>query len=740
MKNAATQTIVTFAVGHLLHQAEPDQYGEQFGKPWKLDVLPVLPSPWRYLPDPKTAKQLAVVTRLLRTANELVIATDADREGEVIARNIVSHVGYTGLMSRLWVSDSTATGIKKALGQIKPAASTQGLYASGVGRQRADWVAGMNLTRALTVAFGGRGTVINFGRVQTPTLALVVRRERAIGQFIPSPYFSLQAHFKLGSHAEAIAMRWLPETGQVDANNRLVDAAIAKAIVGKVTGQKGTVDAVDREQKQEAAPLLYDLGALQRECSSRFGMSPDKTLATVQSLYETHKLLTYPRTDCEYIAEEMYPDAPRVLAAIGGVHPELSKVVASIVAQPLRAPTRAFNSKRVAASAHHAIIPTSASQMKLDALKPNEQQVYNLVARRYLAQFLPNHGYDETRVSVTCAGVRFIAIGRVVTEPGWKLLYPPTSIDEKKPKRTSKTDADDDEKSSDAVDLPAVSCGDAAINTDIRAVSKLTQPPKRYTEATLLSAMEAIDKEIDDPRLAAIMKNKEKAGIGTSATRGEILKRLFAGEYFELDKKAVKPTSKGLSVVELMERVCPQLVDLAMTAIWESALTEVENGALSLDAFESKINQFVTQAITQVRTAASSANVQRIGLSADSPVSPSGNVRSRPNANDSVAAVKHACPSCAAPMRRRSGSRGEFWGCSAYPKCSMTLPDVDGTPGAAQARAKPQAPNAPRGEVGNACPTCSLGKLTQRSTSDGRPFLGCTKFPACKHFEWIPSK
>lgn len=730
MKNAATSTIVTFAVGHLLHQAEPEQYDARFGRPWRLDVLPVLPSPWQYVPDPKTEKQLNVVARLMKQAKELVIATDADREGEVIARNVIAFAGYRGPMLRLWVSDSTAAGIKKALSAMKPAASTDGLYASGIGRQRADWVAGMNLTRALTVAFANWGTLLNFGRVQTPTLALVVRRERAIAKFVASPYFTIKASFLVGEHPDAVPMRWQAAPGQLDANNRLVDPTIAAAVVARVAKQQGTVDLVEKERKEESPPLLYDLGALQRECSSRFGMSPDKTLSTVQSLYETHKLLTYPRTDCEYVAEEMYPDAPRVLGAIGAVHPELTHVVSEVTAKPLRAPTRAFNTKRVAASAHHAIIPTQSGNARLDALKPQEQQVYNLVARRYLSQFMPNHSFDETRVHVSCAQEKFVAIGRVVVEPGWKSLYPQAQVDEKSTakKKSSRTNDDETENDDGTVALPPILRGEQAVNVEIEAVKKLTKPPKRYTEATLLSAMESIDKEIDDPRLASIMKNKEKAGIGTSATRGEILKRLFVGEYLELEKKAVKPTQKGTAIIELMERVCPSLVDLALTAIWESALSEVETGALSLEAFEHKINQFVTQAIERVRASASTSSTSlKIG-------------ESKAISNSSTGTT-YPCSACNGSLRQRSSSRGLFWGCSNYPTCKVTVPDEDGRPGSKSPKSQRESGTARSshvgGSVGSVCPTCKAGKLTQKATKDGKPFMACTTFPACRHFVWI---
>lgn len=688
--------IVTFAVGHVLHQAEPEAYGEAYCGLWRLEPLPVLPSPWQMVPDPKTEGQLKVVVMLLRQADEVVIATDADREGEVIARSILSHAAYRGPMRRLWVSDSTPAGLRKAIAQMRPASQYEGLYASGLGRGRADWVSGMNLTRALSVAFAPRGVTLNFGRVQTPTLALVVRRERAIQGFKPKPYFAIQAEFLLGSATVSVPMRWQGQPGQLDAAGHLVDKTIAETVVQRVAQQTGTVTSVDKQAQRELAPLLYDLGALQRECSSRFGMSPDKTLATVQSLYEKHKLLTYPRTDCQYISEEMYPDAPKVLAAIARALPELSGTVASLGANgaPLRSPTRVFNSAKVAAAAHHAIIPTTGGQLPASGLAGAEADVYNLVARRYLAQLLPDHTFDETRVYVDSGGEAFVAIGRVTTEPGWKRLYPKATPTESTPAKSTRSrkaavaekDADNEASEAATVDLPAVSVGDTARNTRAAFEQKQTLPPKRYTEATLLSAMEAIDKEIDDPRLAAVMKNKEKAGIGTSATRSDVLKRLFMGDYFAKQKQSVVPTEKGMTLIALLERMCPALVDLALTAIWESALAEVESGQMQLDAFESRINQFVTQQVELVKQG------KAAGVSFTFP--------------------EVTTPS---PAPRRASSQSA---------ASSPTPKAPG---------KTKAPQT----VGEVCPSCGKGQLTQRSMKDGRPFMGCTAFPVCRHFAWI---
>lgn len=700
--NPSSGEVVTFAVGHLLQPADPEAYGEHYAGRWRLDVLPILPETWQLVSDPKTVKQLNVVKRLLRKAKEVVIATDADREGEVIARNVLDHAGYRGEVKRLWVSDSTTAGIRAALRDLRPGRATEGLFASGVGRQRADWLTGMNFTRALTCGFG-RGSLLNFGRVQTPTLALVVRRERAIRSFQPKHYLSVRATFLLGAHPEPVAMRWLPRPDQVDKDGHLVDAALAQALVQRVERQVGVVSDVTTDRKTESAPLLHDLGALQRECANRFGLTADRTLAIAQALYETHKLLTYPRTDCRYISEEMYPAVQDTLAAIRHNAPEWSRFIDRILADPLRPPGRVFNSKKVAESSHHAIIPTRGGNTRIDALKADERRVYELVVGRYVAQFMPDHEFDETRLLLECAGERFTATGRVTVTPGWREIEATGTSDEPRGKRARTDEADEAEETTH---LPPVTKGMAARNHAIAIEKKQTQPPKRYTEASLLAAMESIDREIEDPRLAAIMKNKEKAGIGTPATRGEILKKLFNGEYLAREKKSIVPTERGTALIDLLERVAPPLVDLALTAVWESALSEVEAGRLPLPDFERRINAFVTQLIERMRQQANESSQKEPGT--------------------------HV-PNTSQPSERTGRSRAQAPG-SSLPRGSTRDTRAESATRTSPTRTSPT----DKPKIGESCPTCKQGRLTQRATKEGRPFIGCTRYPECRFFAWIP--
>ena len=779
--------MVTHAIGHLLQQAMPDAYGNRY-KTWTLSTLPVLPEQWIAEVVGRTRSQFEIIRALLREPTEVVVATDADREGEVIAREILDALKYRGAVSRLWVSDTTDAGIKRALATIQSGAKYEALYASGLGRSRADWLSGMNLTRALTTAFSrGKGNILNFGRVQTPTLALVVRRERAISSFIPKPYFAISARFDWTvEQSSPVTMQWHPKMGQVDAAGHLVDKVIAMQVVEAVHGKDGKVTAVGRSEERTPVPLLFYLGGLQKTCSDLFGFAASKTLDIVQALYQDHKATTYPRTDCEHISYEMFRDAPAVISALTQVDAQLSRFTTLC---EFEKPSRAFNTAKVAASAHHAIIPTANSALLLSKLTGDQQKVYDLIRRRYIAQFLGEHRFDKTTVTVACGGNEFTAIGTVTTAAGWKFVYADFEakrLEAQRTQRGSKDDQGDDVTDADRGELPLARSDQSARNVSCVAKATQTAPPKRYTQAALISAMESIDKEIDDPRLAQVMKHKEKAGIGTDATRGAILDKLFDGEYLAEQKKFIVPTAKGAALIELLERVCPDAVDLALTAIWEDQLANVERGTLSLQSFEAGIAQFVRTQIERIR-AATVAGTGAISVG----TALSGG--STTTVSQPTAALP--CPLCGSALRQRQSARGPFWGCVSYPVCKATLPDRDGQPRAVTVATLPTPASTepahasptcsacalpmrrresetgawwgctgfpacratardggapltaidastrpktffPRTAIGAACPTCRDGKLTQKALH-GRSFAGCTKYPLCKHFAWL---
>lgn len=668
---------VTWCIGHLLEQSPPEHYNPEL-KMWSMAHLPVLPEQWHMAVKSGTKAQFLVVSKLLKSATEVVIATDADREGEVIAREVMQLCGYRGPVKRLWLGALDDASIRKGLAKMLPGEKTRPLYESGLGRARADWLAGMNLTMALTKTFGGggKGGVVHCGRVQTPVLGMVVRRERAIRDFVPKPYWVLKTLWEISG--STVPMTWQAPADHLDADGHCVDAAYIQSVAQKIQGKTGRLVSVEQDGKQELAPLLYSLGALQKEASARFGLGAKAVLDIAQVLYEKHKATTYPRTDCEHLPVSMFAEAQQVCEALKNADPKLSHLVdkADLSREP-----RSFNDKKI--TAHHAIIPTMNPLVRVADMSANERLIYDLIRRRYLAQFLGAYKYQETRIQGRCEGEAFEATGRVPLVQGWKLAYIDLVQDvaTKKPKAKQGDDADD--KPADQA-LPAVSVGQQIINRKALASKTQTQPPKRYTEGTLIAAMESIDKEIDDPRLKKVMQNKEKAGIGTDATRGATLDGLSKRGYFEKSGKFLVPTERGEQLIEVVERAVPHMADPVLTALWEDHLAKVEDGTLPLATFEAQLGTWLKGQIEKIK---------QLGTSVPKPTALQGQAAAKAAtaakpATAGQGATVHPCPSCSKPMRQRQGAAGVFWGCSGYPTCKTTLPDAGGRPGVKGARAE----------------------------------------------------
>jgi DNA topoisomerase III len=705
------QAVVTWCIGHLLEQAMPQAYGEQFAK-WSLESLPVVPSPWQMNIVERTKSQFAVVRELLRSAADVVIATDADREGEVIAREVLSVCGYRGAISRLWLQSFDGASVKKGLSQLMPEPKTRQLYFSGLGRARADWLMGMNITRALTTAFGpgGKGGVLHCGRVQTPVLGLVVRRERAIAAFKPKTHYTLDAAFSI--RGMTVPMDWMMPKDIVDAEGHCLSSDKVKAAAAAISNKAGRVSAVQSMPERELAPLPYYLGSLQKEANKRYGMKPNEVLEICQALYETYKATTYPRTDSEYLPSAMWHEVPQVLEAISAIDPEIKPLVELV---QLAKPGRCFNDAKV--TGHFAIIPNANTQVNVKAMKRNEQLVYDLIRRRYIAQFLGEHKFTKTTLQVTCEALLFSKVGKATVEPGWlRAELPPQAA---KAGAVKATDA--------AVTLPRCEVGDQALNVRAEAQTKKTKAPERYTDATLLTAMESIDKEIDDPRLKAVMREKEKAGIGTDATRGDTIAGLVEREYIAYSGKQIAPTERGNGLVELLEKTVPSVIDPVLTAIWEDNLSQVEKGTKLLKDFEAEIAGWLVQVIDDIRAKAGTVQVQGLGT---------GQNRGQASQTTSQA-VK--CPQCnAVAMQLRNGAYGAFWKCGA---CQATANDVNGVPVVREKKPQSEAPLAKPSAsdlAGKPCPTCNQGKLQLRNLSDSpKQFWGCTRYrDGCRHFAW----
>ena len=555
---------VTWCIGHLLETAPPDAYDERY-KRWVLADLPIIPDKWKMRVKPKTASQFKAVKRLLGEASELVIATDADREGEMIARELVDHCRYRGPIQRLWLSALDDASIRKALAALKPGAETFNLYHSALGRSRADWLIGMNMSRLFTLLGrqSGYQGVLPVGRVQTPTLRLVVDRDRSISDFVPVAYWAIEVHLKHDS--QVFTAQWRADPHTCDEQDRCLNQAHARqAATAMQNASQARVVKLRTERMREVAPLPFDLGTLQEVCSKKLGLGAQETLDIAQSLYETYKVITYPRSDCGYLPQSQHAEAASILHALQQADPNLGALAAHL--DPQRR-SRAWNDAKV--SAHHGIIPTSAAK-NLERLAGKPRAVYTLIRARYLAQFLPNHEYDRTQADFDCAGQALRAVGKQIVESGWKRALPQALA-------PAKGEAPAPQP------LPLLREGlDCAI-TDVRLKDLWTQPPKPFTEGDLIKAMKNVAKLVQDPLLK--QKLKDTTGIGTEATRAGIIQGLLDRGYLSKNGKALAATPPAFSLIDAVPRA---IADPGTTAIWEQALDMVQSGEMSLETFVSK--------------------------------------------------------------------------------------------------------------------------------------------------------
>ena len=555
---------VTWCIGHLLETAPPDAYDERY-KRWVLADLPIIPDKWKMRVKPKTASQFKAVKRLLGEASELVIATDADREGEMIARELVDHCRYRGPIQRLWLSALDDASIRKALAALKPGAETFNLYHSALGRSRADWLIGMNMSRLFTLLGrqSGYQGVLPVGRVQTPTLRLVVDRDRSISDFVPVAYWAIEVHLKHDS--QVFTAQWRADPHTCDEQDRCLNQAHARqAATAMQNASQARVVKLRTERMREVAPLPFDLGTLQEVCSKKLGLGAQETLDIAQSLYETYKVITYPRSDCGYLPQSQHAEAASILHALQQADPNLGALAAHL--DPQRR-SRAWNDAKV--SAHHGIIPTAAAK-NLERLAGKPRAVYTLIRARYLAQFLPNHEYDRTQADFDCAGQALRAVGKQIVESGWKRALPQALA-------PAKGEAPAPQP------LPLLREGlDCAI-TDVRLKDLWTQPPKPFTEGDLIKAMKNVAKLVQDPLLK--QKLKDTTGIGTEATRAGIIQGLLDRGYLSKNGKALAATAPAFSLIDAVPRA---IADPGTTAIWEQALDMVQSGEMSLETFVSK--------------------------------------------------------------------------------------------------------------------------------------------------------
>lgn len=598
-----SQYVVTWSLGHLVTLAEPDDYDKKY-KEWRLEDLPMLPPSMKLKVIRQTSHQFQVVRSLMKRDDikELVIATDAGREGELVARWIMVMANWKKPFRRLWISSQTDDAIREGFASLKAGSAYNNLYDAAVCRAEADWLIGLNVTRALTCKFNAQ---LNAGRVQTPTLAMIVNREAEIKHFVPVDYWTVRIDF--GNYYGD----WRNNAG----NGRIFNQSLAKEIASKIQGHPGVIKDIHTERKSEGAPLAYDLTELQRDANKRYGYSAQKTLSILQDLYERHKLVTYPRTDSRYITTDIVPTLAARLKGIS-VAP-YSQLVKPLLQNPLN-PTKRFvdNSK---VTDHHALIPTE-QPLRLTSLKEEERKLYDLIVRRFIAVLYPPYRYDQTTIVTAVNGEYFHSRGKVVKDRGWRAI---TS-------RTTEKDGTGEEALPEQT-LTLQNKGELKKVKNIIINKSKTRPPSRYTEATLLTAMESPGRFIENEDLRESMK---ESGLGTPATRAEIIEKLINTSYIERQGKELVPTSKGIQLIGL---VSPALKTPELTAQWEQRLSNIARGRGSKKEFIADIRKNAAELVKSVI--------------ADTAVYKADNI------------TKTKCPVCGKYMLLVNGKRGKMLSC-----------------------------------------------------------------------------
>lgn len=560
--------IVTWALGHLVTLADPEAYGNKY-KSWNLEDLPMLPNKMELVVIKQTSKQFGVVKGLLNRADveQLVIATDAGREGELVARWIVMKAGFKKPIKRLWISSQTDKAIKEGFANLKSAKDYDNLFYSAQSRSEADWLVGLNVTRALTCKHNAQ---LSAGRVQTPTLAMIVAREEEIRKFVPKDFWSIQAQFN------GFTVQW---QDMATNQTRTFSKEQADRVVQKITGQMGEIVEVKKELKKELPPLAYDLTELQRDANRRYSYSAKQTLNIMQKLYETHKLVTYPRTDSRYITTDIVPTLTERLKSIA-IGP-YAKPVQSILKNRINVTNRFVDNNKV--TDHHAIIPTEQF-VNLSALSSEERNIYDLIVKRFIAVLSAAFEYEQTTVKLNINGESFNAKGKIVKSWGWKSVYEGFGRLE-----------EDNEEEDNNQSLPEVQKGQKAKIISPKAVNGKTKPPARYTEATLLSAMEHPGKFVENKALKETLETT--SGLGTPATRADIIEKLFNTFYIERRGKEIYPTSKGIQLINL---VPTDLKSPELTARWEQQLSMISKGKVNPSAFIGDMKNYATKLVGAV--------------------------------------------------------------------------------------------------------------------------------------------
>ncbi len=571
--------VVTWCVGHLLEQAQPDSYNSRFAR-WSLADLPIVPEKWQLQPRPSVAKQLNVIKKLLAEASEVVHAGDPDREGQLLVDEVLDYLTLPAekraAVQRCLINDLNPQAVERAISRLRQNREFIPLCVSALARARADWLYGINMTRAYTLLgrSAGYDGVLSVGRVQTPVLGLVVRRDEEIENFVAKDFFEVKAHIVTPQDERFVAL-WQPSEScepHQDEEGRLLNRALAEHVVARINGQPARVTQYNDKRENEIAPLPFSLSTLQIEAGKRFGLSAQMVLDICQRLYETHKLITYPRSDSRYLPDEHFAGRHAVLNAISVHQPDLAPPAEFDADRK----NRCWDDKKV--DAHHAIVPTARSSHV--ALSDNERQIYALIATHYLMQFCPDAVYRKCVIELDIAGGKFIAKARFLAEAGWRALLGSKERDEE----------------NDGTPLPVVAKDDMLLCERGEVVEKQTQPPRHFTDATLLSAMTGIARFVQDKELKKVLRATD--GLGTEATRAGIIELLFKRNFLVKKGRYIHASPAGQALIHSLPEMAARP---DMTAHWEATLTKISEKQCRYQDFMHPLVETLYSLIHQAR-------------------------------------------------------------------------------------------------------------------------------------------
>ncbi len=666
---------VTWCFGHMLGIKSPGDHNEKW-KTWSIEALPIIPNNFELAVSDDKIKQTKIIGKLLKESDHVVIATDGDREGELLGREILDYFNWSGNIERMWNRSIDDESIDKALKEIFSGSKTESLYIAGQARAESDYICGMTLSRAATLCFGNGEEVLSIGRVQTAVLGMIVRRDNEIENFIPNDFFDLKA--SLTKDGESYTLVYSPKE-----ENRILEKLKADEIKGDLTGKEGVLS-VEKQRKKTSPPKLFSLLTLQKLAHKKYKFSASKTKNLAQELYDL-QFTSYPRTDCEFLPNEQEKDAERIIDNLKN-HPVLSKITNQIGSE-LNFRNTVFNSEKI--TAHHAIVPT-VKTVNLDALSSDQRKIYDLIAERYLLSFLENYEFDLTTVKLTVDDFVFSGKGSVTVSPGWKLLF---------------NDDEDDKKEEDQK-FPGLSDGETGTVESIDILSKVTKPRPSYTEATILDDMKSILNFTDDPEIIKLIKlrikNKENAGIGAPATRDSYIDILLNRKYIEIIKNKIYSTETARKLISALPS---EITDPIETCILETNLDKIANGEMQKKDFMNLATAHTTKILEEI------IEKGKTFVKAES---------------------ENPCPECSKPLLQRKGKNGRFWACSGYPDCKFSTSDIKGKP------AKKEKPILDGSCPDCAHPLVKREGFKKGSKKEKYCFWGCSGFPNCK--KSVPDK